>query len=50
MKKELIAAVIKNGSYRTNRFKYVLRGNKIFKRKIDGDDWKLVRVLKGDEN
>lgn len=33
MKKKLIDEVIKNGSYRTNRFKYVLRDNKIFKKK-----------------
>lgn len=46
MKKKLIDEVIKNGSYRSNRFEYVLRGNKIFKRKIDGDDWKVARVLK----
>lgn len=45
MKKKLIDAVIKNGSYRTNRFKYVLRDNKIFKKKIDEDDWKVALVL-----
>lgn len=37
--------MIKNGSYRSNRFEYVLRGNKIFKRTIDGDDWKVAKVL-----
>lgn len=47
MKKKLIDAVIKNGSYQSNRFEYVLRGNKILKRTIDGDDWKVARVLNG---
>ena len=47
MKTELIGAVIKNGSYRSNRSEYVLRGNKIFKRTIDGDDWKVAQVLNG---
>ena len=45
MKKKLIGAVIKNGSYRSNRSEYVLRDNNIFKRTIDGDDWKVERVL-----
>ena len=47
MKKKLIDAVIKNGSYRSNRFEYVLLDNKIFKRTIDGDDWKVALVLNG---
>lgn len=47
MKKKLIDAVIKNGSHQSNRFEYVLRGNKILKRTMDGDDWEVTQVLNG---